>query len=200
MKVTNVILGLAVLLSIGCNKEKEIVSASDLARALHFVPAEMDLPIESYQTQELYFFVKEKSDGRSDWFSAFQAPAPSGSVKFLANSDANEIKILVDDVDHKSTITIPLQSELYSKSSGWPTGKVSPKDYILRFAETTIGLTASGIHFQSFVDEEAQREAESSNWIRYRLVRASDVPDSAPAYIHESIEKTKQIKSERDNG
>jgi len=194
MKVTNAILASVVLLSIGCNKEEEIVTVSDLARALHIVPAQLELPIESYQTQELYFFVKEKSDGRSDWFSAFKAPKSGGSVKFLSNSDTSEIKILVDDVDGKSTATIPLKRESYSKSSGWPTGMVRPESYILRFAETHIGLTASDIYFQSFVDEETQREAENSNWVRYRLVRASDVPKNAPAYVHHSIEMNKQIQ------
>lgn len=199
MKLTNVLLASVVLLSIGCNKEEEIITVSDLARALHIVPAQLELPIESYQNQELYFFVKEKSDGRSDWSSAFKSPAPGGSVKFLSNSDTNEIKILVNDVDGKWTTTIPLKRESYSKSSGWPMGMVSPEKYILRFAETQIGLTASDIYFHSFVDEETQREAENSNWVRYRLVSASDVPEDAPKYVHHSIEMNKQIQSGDDN-
>ncbi len=191
---------LSFMLLVGCSDEKKLVSASDLARALNFVPAQLELPRESYENQELYFFVKETSDGRSDWFSAFQAPTLGGTVKFLANTLTNEIKILVDDIDSKSTYTVALKSEKYSRSAGWPTGKVNVENYVLRFAETAIGLTASDPHFQSFVDEETQKEADSSSWVRYRLVSASNVHEDAPLYIHQSIEQVKQIQSERDNG
>jgi len=73
-------------------------------------------------------------------------------------------------------------------------GKVSPADYMLRFGDSREAFIASNPSFQSFEDEETQQKAENSSWVRYRLVSGSDVPEDAPAYIHQSIEKTKQTR------
>lgn len=169
MKLQRLLVLLACLYFTGCaeREEKEIVSAYDVARAMDLVPAKLQLPEKSYEEQELYFFLKERSNGRSDWFYAFQTPGLGGTVKFLSNTVTREIKILNDDEESKSTSMVKLMNEEYEHSGGWPTGMVKAEDYFLRFSDSREGLFAADRGFQSFVDKENQQKAEEADWVRF---------------------------------
>ena len=168
---------------IGCNRNKEMLLASDLARALHIVPVMLELPEESYTQGEYYFFFEEKSDGRSDWFSAFKTPKRGGTVKLLANTKANQIMILVDDEDIKTTATVTLQTSEYGRIVSWPGGVVKPDNYILLFSDSREeGVVSFG--------EESINEAKIGSWVQYTLVRASDVPEEAPVTIQRNIQRS----------
>lgn len=172
----------------GCSSDHDdgIVSASDLARELGVTPVLLALPDEAYERQELFFLVRETSDGDSHWQIAFNAPNPGGTVKLLLNSQDDELNILVDDETLHSWTILHMGTSRFARNSGWPEGLTSVDDYVIHFANTDEGMLAA--KGGSSADEEVQTTADHAVWARLSLIAASQVPEDAPPSIHRIIE------------
>jgi hypothetical protein len=187
MKSLPYLLLLSLILTIGCHQEKESISSEELARALNLTRINLQTRKTPLQPNEPVFFIKETSEGRMDWFSAFSAPGANGTVILITNSKEGSIHFLVDDDSGKTTSPVNLKTyEMHAYST--QIGHIELQDFFLCYSDSGYGKqVAKGVNFGD--------DRMNAKWVSYRLIPASIVPEDAPAYIHQSIKKWRQIQS-----
>ena len=173
------------LLFAGC-RDKTSLTADELARVLRLHVVALELPWRSKQAKERYWWVKQGTEGHTDWFSAFDAPGPGGTVKAVINWDTGMVTFLVEDDAGISTAPTPLE-DYGMHLTVLPNGSVRPQDLLICFSDSPYGRDlAQGAIFED--------ERQNAQWVSYRLIASSDVPEDAPAYVHFAIEKIRETQ------
>ena len=193
MKHVTIIMISCTLLLCGCKEKKDTpLSTAELARALGLSVMILEVPEESKSNKEPFYFRRESSNGKSNWFGGFQAPENGHPIKIISNRKNKEVVVQCDNTQYGYS----LADDGLDRSSGWQEGSVRYSDYIVCFGDSyeavTIAQYPGGVKFD---DPDAQKKADNATWIRYTLFRGSDMPEDTPQHILDYIRQKMQIQS-----